>query len=313
METVLITGVAGFIGSHVAHRFLKERYRVVGVDDLSMGKSSNIPAGVEFIECDLALPATSEKIPSDCRRILHLAGQSSGEISFDDPVADLQKNTVSTLNLIRFGIENQVERMVYASSMSAYGAVKNEPVKESLACAPLSCYGVGKLAAEGYLRVYQKQLPSVALRMFNVYGPGQDLSNLRQGMVSIYLAQALLNGKIEVKGSVERFRDFIYIDDVVEAWFRAATEPAALGQTLNVGTGVRTTVGELLERVCKMVPGSGYFVQGATPGDQTGIYADTTNLRERLGINHFTDLDTGLRAFLNWAQQAVTVTNNRTN
>jgi UDP-glucose 4-epimerase len=264
LTTVLITGVAGFIGSHVARRFLQEGYQVVGVDDLSGGSRGNVPEGLEFIQGDLAQTATIARLPRGCRKILHLAGQSSGEISFDDPVADLQKNTVSTLNLIRYGIENQVERCVYASSMSVYGAVRDIPIDESVVPAPLSCYGVGKLAAENYLRVYSKQLPFVALRMFNVYGPGQNMRNLRQGMVSIYLAQALSSRRIEVKGSLERFRDFIYIDDAVEFWFRAATYPEAMGQTLNLGTGVRTTVGDLLQRVCALVPGSSYYIVGGT-------------------------------------------------
>src|SRR6185369_11332485 len=105
-----------------------------------------------------------------------------------------------------------------------------------------------------------------AMRMFNVYGPGQDLSNLRQGMVSIYLAQALNGGNIVVKGSLERFRDCIYVDDVVEAWFRATTSEMAAGRALNIGTGVRTTVGDLLERICKQVVGSRYEIHGGTPG-----------------------------------------------
>lgn len=306
MDKVLITGVAGFIGSHVASRFLQEGYQVIGIDDLSGGNVTNIPAGVDFIQGDLALAATIARIPRDCRKILHLAGQSSGEISFDDPVADLEKNTVSTLNLIRYGVENRVERIVYASSMSVYGAVENAPISESHHCRPLSCYGVGKHAAEGYLRVYLNKLPFVSLRMFNVYGPGQDMSNLRQGMVSIYLAQALANGQIEVKGSVERFRDFIYIDDVVETWLRAATYTSALGQTLNVGTGVRTTVGELLERVCALVPGSSYYVQGVTPGDQSGIYADVSELRKCLNLDCFTQLDEGLCVFTDWARKIQT-------
>lgn len=304
MTTVLITGVAGFIGSHVARRFLQEGYQVVGVDDLSGGVRANVPEGVEFVQGDLAQTATILRLPRGCRKILHLAGQSSGEISFDDPVADLQKNTVSTLNLIRYGIENRVERCVYASSMSVYGAVRDAPIDESVAPAPLSCYGVGKLAAENYLHVYSKQLPFVALRMFNVYGPGQNMRNLRQGMVSIYLAQALSNGRIEVKGGLERFRDFIYIDDVVEFWFRAATYPEALGQALNLGTGVRTTVGDLLQRVCALAPGSSYYVVGGTPGDQSGIYADMTRTRRYLGITRCTELGTGLERFISWARSA---------
>lgn len=307
-KTILITGVAGFIGSNVARRFLQEGYKVIGIDDLSGGSLAAVPPQVDFIQADLAsaaaITAIPAAIPAGCRGILHLAGQSSGEISFDDPVADLHKNTVSTLNLIRLGIESRVERIVYASSMSVYGAAEDAPVEESRSCTPLSCYGVGKLAAESYLRIYMRKLPAVSLRMFNVYGPGQNMKNLRQGMVSIYLAYALANGAIEVKGSLDRFRDFIYIDDVVEAWWRAATYPSALGRTLNVGTGVRTTVEALLKRICALVPNASYFVQGATPGDQSGIYADTGNLRSCLGMDGFTSLDEGLFKFVQWARGA---------
>lgn len=305
MNKILITGVAGFIGSHVARRFLTEGYHVVGVDDLSGGKLENVPPGVDFIKVDLALAETFGQVPTGCERILHLAGQSSGEISFDNPVADLQKNTISTLNLIRYGIANKAERIIYASSMSVYGSVPDKPISEQKDPRPLSCYGVGKLASEGYLRVYKDQLPFVAMRMFNVYGPGQDLSNLRQGMVSIYLAQALNNGRIEVKGSANRFRDFIYIDDVVEAWWRAAFYPLARNQVLNIGTGYKTTVGMLLEKICENIPGSNFFVQGPTPGDQTGIFADVSRLKEILGLNQFTKLDTGLPIFITWAHEQV--------
>ena len=305
MNKILITGVAGFIGSHVARRFLAENYHVAGIDDLSGGKIGNVPSGVEFIKGDLSLEETIARIPEGYETILHLAGQSSGEISFDNPVADLQKNTISTLNLIRYGIRNRSKRIVYASSMSVYGSVPDEPISEQREPRPLSCYGVGKLAAEGYLRVYQNQLPFVALRMFNVYGPGQDLSNLRQGMVSIYLAQALSNGHIEVKGSTERFRDFIYIDDVAEAWWRSATYPDVSNRIINVGTGRRTTVHALLERICAEVPDCNFFIKGSTPGDQSGIYADVHELNKTLGIKKFTSLEEGLSAFISWGKEEI--------
>jgi UDP-glucose 4-epimerase len=298
---VLITGVAGFIGSHVAARFLFEGYHIIGVDDLSSGKIENVPSGVEFIKANLADKASVEKLPSGCNLILHLAGQSSGEISFDDPILDLQKNTVSTLNLIHYGIRNNSTRIVYASSMSVYGEVENKPTGELQHPNPLSCYGVGKLASEGYLKVFQNQLPYVALRMFNVYGPGQDLTNFRQGMVSIYLAQAINSGKIEVKGNLSRYRDFIFIDDVVETWFRSATCKPAENQIFNVGTGLKTTIGELLEIICKSVPGSDFFVQGSTPGDQNGIFADNSKLKNILGIRNFKQLDEGILIFNEWA------------
>jgi UDP-glucose 4-epimerase len=302
-QTVLVSGVAGFIAGHVARRLSREGCRVIGVDDLSGGERANVPELIEFIHADLASARAVAALPRGCRTILHLAGQSSGEISFDDPVADLKKNTVSTLNLIRYGIDNGCERFVYASSMSVYGQVGDFPVTEDERCAPLSCYGIGKLAAENYLRVYAARLPAVCLRMFNVYGPGQNMANLRQGMVSIYLAQALSSGKIEVKGGLERYRDFIYIDDVVEAWCRATTSAAALGRSINVGTGVKTTVRSLLESICARVSGSSYYVHGCTPGDQSGIYADTRRLGESLGLQVFTPIAEGLAKFLQWARR----------
>lgn len=301
MEKILITGVAGFIGSHVASRFLKEGFQVVGIDDLSGGKKENIPSGVEFIRGDLADKATMKLIPAGCTIILHLAGQSSGEISFDDPVADLEKNTVSTLNLIQYALENKSNRIVYASSMSVYGGVEDAAINESHTCKPLSCYGVGKYASEAYLRIYNNKLPSVIMRMFNVYGPGQDMSNMRQGMVSVFMAQAVSTKKIEVKGSTERFRDFIFIDDVVEAWFRAATYDSALGQVINIGTGIKTTVGNLLERICSSVPGSSFYVQGSTPGDQSGIFADNSKIKNCLKMEKFVSLDEGIKFFSDWA------------
>lgn len=302
---VLVTGVGGFIGSHVASRFVAAGHEVIGVDDFSTGYRHNVPASVELIAGDLADAATIAALPRGCEAILHLAGQSSGEISFDDPVQDLNKNTVSTLNLIRYGIANAASRIVYASSMSVYGATPDAPISEAVPCTPLSCYGVGKLAAEGYLRIYAKQLPFVALRMFNVYGPGQDLQNLRQGMVSIYLAQALASGRVQVKGSLERFRDFVYIDDVVEAWWQAAFRPEAAGLAINVATGRRTTVGDLLAALHGLVPEMSWYVEGATPGDQSGIYADATRLGQVLGLTSFTPLEEGLRRFSAWGRNAV--------
>jgi UDP-glucose 4-epimerase len=275
---------------------------VVGADDFSSGYRQNVPPGVDLVEGDLAEEKVIAALPRDCELILHLAGQSSGEISFDDPVSDLRKNTVSTLNLIRYGIACGAARLVYASSMSCYGTVPDAPVAESTTCLPLSCYGVGKLAAEGYLRVYARQLPYVALRMFNVYGPGQDLSNLRQGMVSIYLAQALASGQVQVKGSLDRFRDFIHIDDVVEAWWQAAFRPEAAGRAINVGTGRRTTVRELLEAMRPHVPRMAWYVEGSTPGDQSGIYADARLIGEQLGMTRFVPLSEGLARFVAWAR-----------
>lgn len=303
-KTVVVTGVAGFIGSRVAARMAAEGFEVVGVDDLSSGKQSNVPSSIDFIQGNLADTQTISKLPKSAELVLHLAGQSSGEMSFDDPVADLEKNTISTLNLIRYGIAINASKLVYASSMSVYGNVPDAPISEDEHVAPLSCYGVGKLAAENYLNVFCKQLPSVSLRMFNVYGPGQDMTNLRQGMVSIYLAQALTSKHIVVKGSLDRFRDFIYIDDVVDAWFRVATLEDIGSNTINIATGARTTVAQVLEAVQSHVAGTTVEVADSTPGDQNGIYADTTRMRSLLGMSDLVKLADGIKRFSDFAKTA---------
>ena len=303
-KTVVVTGVAGFIGSRVAARMAAEGFEIVGVDDLSSGKQSNVPSSIDFIQGNLADTQTISKLPKAAEFVLHLAGQSSGEMSFDDPVADLEKNTISTLNLIRYGIAINASKLVYASSMSVYGNVPDAPISEDEHVAPLSCYGVGKLAAENYLNVFCKQLPSVSLRMFNVYGPGQDMTNLRQGMVSIYLAQALRSKHIVVKGSLDRFRDFIYIDDVVDAWFRVATLEDIGSNTINIATGDRTTVAQVLEAVQSHVVGTTVEVADSTPGDQNGIYADTNRMRSLLGMSDLVKLADGIKRFSDFAKTA---------
>lgn len=293
---ILITGVAGFIGSKVAECYIKKGHEVTGVDDLSQGNINNIPKKISFIKHDLSDPNVLNKLPKDCDYILHLAGQSSSEISFDNPVDDLKKNSISTLNLIKYGISKKVKKFLFASSMSVYGNVPDRPISERVIPSPISCYGLSKLTSESYLEIFKNKLPYVNLRMFNVYGPGQDLNNLRQGMVSIYLAQAITKGEVHVKGSLSRFRDFIYIDDVVDSWY-SLTFNDIRNMSINVGTGNRTTVKLLLDTIKKHIPNMKYFSRGATPGDQKGIFADTTLLTKNIDKNNFISLNEGIRLF----------------
>ena len=194
--TTLVTGVAGFIGAAVAEKLLEEGNRVIGIDSFHTGYRENVPEGVEFIEGDLRLAETLEPLEGrriDC--IMHIAGQSGGEPSYDDPVFDLQANAQSTLLLLLLARKMGCRRFIYASSVSVYG---NQPagahgLDEDICPAPQSLYGVGKLASEHYMRLYAQQfgLDCISLRLFNIYGAGQNLANLRQGMISIYLSQAL--------------------------------------------------------------------------------------------------------------------------
>ena len=163
----------------------------------------------------------------------------------------MSTNALSTVKLLKFAIHNKCKKFIYASTMSVYGSNVKEKVNEDAKLDPISFYAVGKIASEQYLKIYSEYgLNCSALRLFNVYGPGQNMSNLRQGMVSIFLEQAL-NGKVVVKGDLNRFRDFIYIDDVVSAIVESTKFNDNKYRVMNIGTGIKTTVNELLHEIGK--------------------------------------------------------------
>ena len=293
----IVTGGAGFIGSKIADALAEKGHEVTVVDDLSTGKEANVPQKAVFIRGDLSSPETYKLMPKATDGILHLAGQSSGEISFENPVRDLERNTVSTLRLLKYAKEAKCKRFIYASSMSVYGDTMGKPGCEDLTCNPKSCYGVGKLASEQYIRILSGNMNYTIWRMFNVYGPGQDLSNLKQGMVSIYLAQALRSPDIIVKGSTQRYRDFIYIDDVVNAWIQSLDSTSCENMTLNLGTGTRTTVEDLLGLIVSISGERNIRIEGATKGDQNGIVASPERLCNCIPGMKFTPLHDGLKQF----------------
>lgn len=304
MKKVLLTGVAGFIGSRIAQSLVNRGCLVTGIDNLKTGYLDNVPKAVDFVLGDCADPNIFDhKLIADVAfdTIIHFAGQSSGEISFDDPVQDLGDNCVSTLNLLQFARKSLCKRFILASSMSVYGDVQADLVSETHAVNPISMYAVGKLASEHYMRIYQRyDISSISLRLFNVYGPGQNMSNLRQGMVSIYLAQALSKGNIEVKGSANRFRDFVYIDDVTEVVDGLIDRGFDGFEIYNICTGVKTKVSELLDCVSLALGTNNISVRyvDGTPGDQYGIVGDNSKLAKALGKTQFVDIKTGINKFV---------------
>ena len=292
---ILVTGAAGFIGSQICKKLVKKKYSVIGVDDLSSGKKKNIPKNIKFFKFDLSKYNNYRKIPK-CEFILHLAGQSSGDISFDDPVEDLKKNTQTTLNLIKYGIRSNSKKIIYASSMSVYGDLKKKIYSENFNTNPKSCYGISKLASENYLKIFSKKINYLIFIMFNIYGPGQDLSNLRQGMVSIYLAQAIKNRKIMVKGSLNRIRDFVYIDDVVDIWVKSINKNIK-NETINISSGIPVSVKNLLESIKILIPKTKIIKASSTRGDQFRSVGDSKKLKKI--FNHkFTPLKKGLEKFI---------------
>ena len=294
---MLVTGAAGFIGAALARRLLSMGIEVVTVDNLSTGYIQNVPKGVTLIKGDVADPEIYDALKQyRFSAVYHIAGQSSGEVSFDDPVHDLRTNTQSTLLIVKLCRAIRCERLIFASTMSVYGDQNSSPVAETVGCTPKSFYGVGKHASEQYLRIYNgSELATTSLRLFNVYGPGQNMENLRQGMVSIYLAQALKEKKILVKGSKTRFRDFVYIDDVVDCFVSCLNNEASIGQEINIGTGRKTTVEQLLELIKgKFKHEIPVTYKGETSGDIDGIYADITKMKMIFGDSERVSLDEGI-------------------
>lgn len=307
VRRVLVTGGAGFIGSHLAHALLADGWAVDVADDLSTGNAANVPAAVELLELDLGRSADVARLPDrGYAAIAHLAGQSSGEKSFDDPVRDLDANARSTVLLARWALDHDVPVLVQASSMGVYGQPQALPVAEDVPPHPLSWYGASKLAAEHALAVAGRDgVRTASLRMFSIYGPGQDLGELRQGMVSIYLAMLLRSEPVVVKGPLERVRDLVHVDDCVAAW-RLALEREVTG-AINLGSGTGTSVRELLDVLISALglPADHPIVEAdRTPGDQTALVADTARARDVLGWTAKIGMREGLETMVRWARGA---------
>jgi UDP-glucose 4-epimerase len=295
---VMVTGGAGFIGSHLAARLLEEGHWVTVVDDLSTGYLSNVPEGADFIEADLGLTEAYAKLEAlRCDAVFHLAGQSSGETSFADPLKDLRSHVLTSFLLLEWCRRTGCPRFLYSSSMSVYGDPDTLPVLETAPLRPRTYYGAAKVSAEAYVRLAQQLgTDTTIFRLFSVYGPGQDMRNKAQGMVSIFLSFMLEGGPVVVKGSLDRFRDFTYIDDVVDAWMAAVDEPATFGGTYNLCAGERTTVAELLAALETVVGDAAIPVEAAgdTPGDQFGVTGDNSLLAGDLGFTPRITLADGL-------------------
>lgn len=301
-EYILVTGAAGFIGSAVANKLIESGNSVVTIDNLSTGDKSNLNKELVFFEGDVFDTNILDQVfKYNIKAILHIAGQSSGEISYDNPIYDLRSNTESTLLLLKYAKNSNCKKFIFASTMSVYGEQETEIVDEKSIPNPISFYSVGKLASESYMKIYSKLgINCIALRLFNVYGPGQNLKNLRQGMVSIFLAQAFQNKSILINGSADRFRDMIYIEDVVEAFIKSLKANVNF-RIYNVSTGTKTTVGEVINSINEMFYDNLKIqYEGETPGDIFGIYGDNNLIKSDLDWSPKMNFKDGLSNMYNW-------------
>ncbi len=260
-ETVLLTGVAGFIPSHVADVLIDRGFRVLGVDDFSQGFRANIShlkghPRFEFHEGDVRDERLMEQLVARADCIVHAAVRGLAS-SVEEPMVDLDVNTRATLGLLRLAAKRKVRRFVYASSASVYGSPTKIPESESDCVGPMSPYAVSKLAAEQYCLVHHRVygLPVVCLRYFNTYGPRQTPNSIYGGVVSIFIDRALAGKPLLVFGDGAQTRDFGYVADIARATGDAVTASGVEGVVLNLGSGVETSVTALAAEIISIVSG----------------------------------------------------------
>jgi len=308
----LVTGGAGFIGSHIIERLLQQQHDVICLDNFDpyydpMIKNQNISP---FLQTDrfslingdiLDKRLLHEILLNDVDVIFHDAAQAGVPISTENPSKSHEINATGTLTLLEAAVKGNVKRFIYASSSSVYGTVKYLPFDEDHPTHPVSPYGVSKLMAEHYCRVFEELygLPSVALRYFTVYGPGMrpDLA------INIFTKQALKNEPLTIFGTGDRTRDFTYIDDIVDANMISLIKGKGV---YNIGGGHRVSIQELAEKIIEITGSSSIiYHKDAKKGDAEHTYANTTKAQRELEWTPKTSLDQGLKRYIEWVSTSL--------
>jgi UDP-glucose 4-epimerase len=306
MARIVVTGGAGFIGSHVVRRLTERGHRVVVVDDLTTGSRSNIPLGaaVALVERDVNDVDVAE-LGDDVAGIVHLAAVASVQQSWEAPTAVQRRNLGSTLQVIEWARRLDGPRIVFASSAAVYGNPEFLPVAESARAEPLSPYGLHKLAGEIYLRLFARQcnFSAVSLRFFNVYGPRQSERSDYAGVISKFARLLMTGSTAELHGGGDQTRDFVHVADVADATMAALRLPLHAGdyRCFNVGTQRAVSVAELLQTLETVsgvrVP---HRVVDARPGDIRHSVADIQAAVRDLEFRPKVDLAHGLADYFEW-------------
>ena len=302
---VLITGGAGFIGSHLVEHLLAAGNTVRVLDNLSTGKRENLPAHsrLEFVLGDIRDRGLVLECVRDVQAIIHLAAVASVQASVDDPTGTHATNFDGTLHLLEAARQEHVRRFLYASSAAVYGDNTRLPLVEEEIPNPLSPYAADKLAGEYYLRFYHAKfgIETTAFRFFNIFGPRQDPSSPYSGVISIFIERVSRGEPVTIFGDGRQTRDFVYVGDLVKLLARTLAETQTAGQVINVGRGMQCSLLELLEALEKLTgkPVERRFA-AARLGDIVYSCADTSRLVRLLGKVPQTDIATGLGEILRY-------------
>ena len=316
MASYLVTGGAGFIGSHLVEELLTRGHRVRIADSLITGHQANIDAVVaavrrahpeisapEIVIGDLADPAIARRATEGVDFVLHQAAIPSVARSVDDPVTSNRANVDATLQLLVAAREAGVKRVVYAGSSSAYGNTEVLPKREDMPASPLSPYALQKLVGEQYMQLFTRLygLETVTIRYFNVFGPRQDPSSAYSGVISLFLTSVVNGTTPTIYGDGEQTRDFTYVANVVDGVLRAVDSPRASGEVINVATGGRISLNRLLAIVQEIAATTLQPHYGpARAGDVRHSQADISKAQQLLDFRVTVPLEEGLRRTLAW-------------
>lgn len=313
MGTFLVTGGAGFIGSHTVDRLLRDGHRVVAVDNLRTGHRENLQealgaANFSFIEADVSDPVVVEGIFQDHRfdGVAHLAALVSVPESFQEPELNYRLNLQSLDLVARQCIQRGCQRLVLASSAAVYGDEAELPNRESALPAPLSPYAAAKIAGEYLLAGYRAGFPldAVCLRYFNIYGPRQDPSSPYSGVLSIFAQRFSSGQQVTIFGDGEQTRDFVSVHDVAAVNTRALTAPSVTSGAFNVCTGKTVTLNQIAGVFREQFPDSPAPQYGpARAGDIRHSRGDPRKLHEALQIQPTVAIQDGLRELIDWYRQ----------
>lgn len=310
MSTYLVTGGAGFIGSHLSEELVRRGHTVRVADSLITGKRSNLDhiPQVEFHEGDLAEFDFTREVVKGCDYVLHQAAIPSVPRSVKDPITSNRANVDATLNVLVAARDAGVKRLVFAGSSSAYGDTPTLPKHEGMPPSPLSPYALQKVVGEQYLQMFTKLygLETVSIRYFNVFGPRQDPTSPYSGVISVFATALLENRSPTIYGDGGQTRDFTYVANVVDGVLRACEAPKASGEVINVATGGRISLNDLYKEMKKIV--------GATAeptyvdprqGDVRDSQADISKAAALLGYKPIVPFEDGLARTIEWYKQSL--------